>query len=256
VVAGSPEVASHATAIPEPPALPPQPVVAANLSGLSGLSGLQESAAPPQRSLDSRADALDSKVPARGDSERSASTPPAVTPASSETSSAVQPAAVVTPPSLSLPPLGQIESPPALIGGTLPPPPAPVPAPPPATPAPATADPAAIRAAEIAAIETALSRYRQAYSALDVVAVSEIWPAVDNTALARAFNQLQSQSVEFSLCEIDMQGRDARAACDGQTSFVPTVGSRRAQVQRRHWRFALTRHDGGWIIDTVDTRAR
>jgi hypothetical protein len=101
-----------------------------------------------------------------------------------------------------------------------------------------------------------LGRYRQAYSALDVIGVSQVWPDVDDRALGRAFNQLESQTIEFGVCEIDMRAGEARASCDGRASYVPRVGARRTQVEARQWQFVLNKFENRWLIREVQAKAR
>src|SRR5262249_20602030 len=111
------------------------------------------------------------------------------------------------------------------------PPPAPVAAPAPAlvtpAPAPAMAPPPAPPAASSAPSVTAaakaplpndeqlvtlvLQRYRQAYEGLDAPSAHAVWPGVNQAALARAFDGLESQSLTFDACDVNVKGAAAAA---------------------------------------------
>jgi hypothetical protein len=128
----------------------------------------------------------------------------------------------------------------------------------PVPPRPAPAEPS--RAAATAApgpdpvtgIRRALDDYARAYSERDAVAASQVWPAVDARALARAFDQLSEQSVTFSRCDIRPEGGDrAQASCTGRATWVPKVGDRSPREEARTWRFALTREGDEWVIEQV-----
>jgi hypothetical protein len=104
----------------------------------------------------------------------------------------------------------------------------------------------------VMAIRRALDDYARAYSQRDAAAASQVWPAVDARALARAFDQLSEQSVIFSKCDIRPEGGDrAQASCNGRATWVPKVGDRRPRAEERTWRFALTREGDEWVIEQV-----
>lgn len=105
-------------------------------------------------------------------------------------------------------------------------------------------------------IEDALDRYRMAFSRLDAAAASKVWPTVNAKSLARAFERLREQRVFFDTCTIDANDNNARAeaTCSGTTSYVPRVGSRDTQVDRRQWRFSLVKVRDEWQIGAVETR--
>jgi hypothetical protein len=104
------------------------------------------------------------------------------------------------------------------------------------------------------AIQGALGRYRSAFNALDADAAMEVWPTVNARTLTRAFERLQQQEVSFEKCEIDVKGDRAQAACTGTALYVPRVGSRNAQVDRRKWNFRLLKVSNQWLIEGVDAR--
>jgi len=103
-------------------------------------------------------------------------------------------------------------------------------------------------------IQTALGRYQSAFSALDAGAASQVWPTVNWKTLAKAFERLQEQQVSFEGCQIDIKDVRAQATCRGTARYVPRVGSRTAQVDRRQWRFSLLKVRDEWLIQSVDAR--
>ena len=124
--------------------------------------------------------------------------------------------------------------------------------PPPAPPA-RPADPATLRAADTAAIESVLGRYRNAFSALDPRDIQKVWPQVDKRALERTFAEVDQHSLEFDACRIDITGRDARAACSGSASLVPK-GSPRPRLESRRWDFTLSKIGSDWLILSAQSR--
>jgi cytoskeletal protein RodZ len=140
--------------------------------------------------------------------------------------------------------------------------PPPAPGPPPA-PAPRTENneaAAAPRRAEAApaidqrtAVRLALQRYEAAYSDLDAAAARAVWPAVNERALARAFDGLASQSVSLGQCDVVVNGATARATCSGRAAWTPKVGGGERTASRR-WAFELRNTDGGWEIVRADAR--
>ena len=113
---------------------------------------------------------------------------------------------------------------------------------------------AAERAVQTAAVRSVLDRYRLAFSTLSVDGLGTVWRTVDTKALAKAFGQLETQTVEFDTCQIDINGDVAQASCSGRTSFVPKVGSKSPRVDSRRWTFQLVRVRGGWVIDQAQSR--
>lgn len=111
-----------------------------------------------------------------------------------------------------------------------------------------------VRELDTRAIEQVLSRYRAAFNRRDAGAAAEVWPTVDERALARAFDGLADQSVVFDQCQYDIATDSASAACKGTARYVPRVGSRSARTDARRWRFNLGRTAGRWTIVSVDAR--
>jgi hypothetical protein len=99
-----------------------------------------------------------------------------------------------------------------------------------------------------------LDAYARAYGRLDAAAAHEVWPSVDERALARAFGSLQSQTIAFDDCQIDVNGTAASATCRGRASYVGKVGSRDPRVEARQWRFDLRRDGDAWTIANAETR--
>jgi hypothetical protein len=100
-------------------------------------------------------------------------------------------------------------------------------------------------------VHRALQRYRLAYDDLDARSVQAVWPAVNQAALARAFDGLASQSLTFDACDVRVSGDAAAATCRGSAQYVPRVGSRVARVEPRRWSFTLRKNGGDWKIDSA-----
>src|SRR5262249_14168198 len=58
-------------------------------------------------------------------------------------------------------------------------------------------------------IVAALKRFTDAYARLNPVAAKAVWPGVDTRALARAFDALESQSIEFDGCTLHVTDSQA-----------------------------------------------
>jgi hypothetical protein len=97
-------------------------------------------------------------------------------------------------------------------------------------------------------VEEALQRYRRAYGRLNVQSAEAVYPTVNRVALARAFDSLESQSLTFDSCDIELLGAMARAVCHGTTHYVPKVGSRYPRSEPLVWSFELRKSDGDWTI--------
>jgi hypothetical protein len=104
-----------------------------------------------------------------------------------------------------------------------------------------------------ALIRDALQRYRHAYNALDARLAHAVYPGVDETALARAFEGLQSQSLDFEACTVDASGVSARAVCRGSAQYVPRIGSRAPRAEPRLWTFRLRKDGRDWTIESAWT---
>jgi hypothetical protein len=102
-------------------------------------------------------------------------------------------------------------------------------------------------------IRETLERYRRAYSGLDAPLVHAVYPGVDEMALARAFEEMRSQSLQFDSCTLDAQDDSARAVCRGSIRYVPAAGSSTPRTERRVWTFRLSKNTGDWTITSAWT---
>jgi hypothetical protein len=100
-------------------------------------------------------------------------------------------------------------------------------------------------------IKQTLQRYRSAYEGLDAQSAHAVWPAVNEAALARAFDGLESQSLIFDACDVRQYGESATATCHGSARYVPKVGSREPRVEPRVWNFTLRKAGADWKIDSA-----
>ena len=112
----------------------------------------------------------------------------------------------------------------------------------------------ALRAQDEQRVRGVLQRYALAYERLDAKAAKAVWPNVDERALSRAFEGLQSQHIKFDRCDLTVKGVDARATCQGSATYIPKIGSKDPHTLRRQWAFALNRAEGGWLIAEAETR--
>ena len=104
---------------------------------------------------------------------------------------------------------------------------------------------------EAALVRQALQRYRVAYDGLDAGSAQAVWPAVNEGALAKAFEGLESQKLTFDDCRVQLQNETATATCRGTTRYVPKVGSRDPRTEPRVWNFSLRKNGGEWKIDNA-----
>jgi hypothetical protein len=102
-------------------------------------------------------------------------------------------------------------------------------------------------------VRDVLQRFRSAYDALDAASARAVWPGVNYGALARAFNDLESQTLTFQDCDVQFDGARAMAACRGTARYVAKVGSREPRVEPRSWKFTLAKSGSAWTIDSVRT---
>ena len=102
-------------------------------------------------------------------------------------------------------------------------------------------------------IEQALQRYRSAYEGLDAQSAHAVYPAVNEAALARAFDGLVSQSLVFDACDIQLLGGSATATCRGTASYVAKVGKREPVSEPRLWSFTLRKEAEDWTIEKART---
>jgi len=104
---------------------------------------------------------------------------------------------------------------------------------------------------EEAQIKQALQRYRSAYEGLDARLARTVYPAVNEAALARAFDSLESQSLTFDACDVELHGEGATAFCRGSARYVPKIGSREPRTEPRNWTFALRKNGTDWKIESA-----
>src|SRR6185436_7421442 len=104
---------------------------------------------------------------------------------------------------------------------------------------------------ERALVEETLGRYRRAYNRLDARSAQAVYPAVNAPALARAFDGLESQSLQFDECDIDVRGGSANVTCRGTSRYVTKIGSRDPHVEPRTWDFTLRKDQGDWKIENA-----
>jgi tetratricopeptide (TPR) repeat protein len=175
---------------------------------------------------------------------------------------AVRPAVRLDSPPVSIPATEVVEAvssapPPALVVAPVPaavPASAPVPAPPPApVPVSVPVSPTVAPPDDQVLVKQALQRYRKAYEGLDARSAQAVWPAVNEAALARAFDGLESQSLTFEACDVRLRGEAASATCHGSARYVPKVGSREPRVEPRVWNFTLHKAGADWTIDAART---
>jgi hypothetical protein len=100
-------------------------------------------------------------------------------------------------------------------------------------------------------IRQAIERYRAAYERLDARSAQQVWPGVDELALARAFGGLRSQALIFDECDVRIRGTTATAACAGSARYIPKIGSQQPRIEPRVWDFTLRQTGADWKIDTV-----
>jgi hypothetical protein len=116
-----------------------------------------------------------------------------------------------------------------------------------------TAAPLADLADDETLVTKVLHRYRTAYEGLDAESAQAVWPAVNQGALARAFNGLESQTLTFDACDVRVEGESATATCHGSARYVPKIGSREPRVEPRVWNFTLQKNGDDWKIDSART---
>jgi len=118
--------------------------------------------------------------------------------------------------------------------------------------APLDVAPSAAVADDTAQVRTVLQKYQAAYERLDAQLVHAVWPGVNQAMLARAFQDLESQTLTFRECDIQLRGATASAVCTGSTRYVPKVGSREPHVDPLSWTFSLRkRPNDDWQIESA-----
>jgi hypothetical protein len=138
---------------------------------------------------------------------------------------------------------------PSVAASTTSAPPPPVSAASAATPPASTAPASTPTVDDAALVREALRRYRAAYNGLDAGSAQSVWPAVDEGALARAFDGLESQTLTFDDCRVQVRSDAATATCRGSARYVPKVGSREPRTEARVWTFSLRKNGSAWQIN-------
>jgi hypothetical protein len=101
-----------------------------------------------------------------------------------------------------------------------------------------------------------LHEYETAVGRKDPVAAKAVWPALDDRALARAFNDLQSHSLALEDCGVTVANSNAaaRARCQGVATYLPKVGRRKPISASHEWTFNLAKSGGDWQIESAKIR--
>jgi hypothetical protein len=115
---------------------------------------------------------------------------------------------------------------------------------------PAVPAPASIPIDDEALIRRTLRSYRDAYNAQSARAIQT---TVGTASLARAVDALQTQSIVFDACQMEVRGSSAMAICRGAARFLPKSGKREPRTERRVWSFTLNKINGDWTIETART---
>jgi len=103
-------------------------------------------------------------------------------------------------------------------------------------------------------IREVLREYEQAVGRKDSMAAKAVWPSLDERALARAFNDLQSHSLTLEDCGVTVAESAARARCQGVATYLPKVGRRKAISASHEWTFSLTKTGADWRIASAAIR--
>ena len=103
------------------------------------------------------------------------------------------------------------------------------------------------------AVRNLLTEFQAVYGRLDAAGAKRLWASVDERALARAFENLESQRLTFDSCRIQLGTTRALAYCSGLTTYVGKLGGRE-QSRRSNWTFSLTKAGEAWQIQTVEIR--
>jgi hypothetical protein len=101
-------------------------------------------------------------------------------------------------------------------------------------------------------IRRVIQEYATAFARLDPGAAKRVWPTLDEQALARAFNGLQSQSLRLDDCGVTITGAvAAQASCHGRATYLPKVGRQRPFSTTGEWTFSLARAGSAWVIQSA-----
>ena len=101
-----------------------------------------------------------------------------------------------------------------------------------------------------------LHDYETAVGRKDPAAAKAVWPALDDRALARAFNDLQSHSLALEDCGVTVANSNAaaRARCQGVATYLPKVGRRKPISASHEYTFNLSKAGGDWQIESAAIR--
>jgi hypothetical protein len=113
---------------------------------------------------------------------------------------------------------------------------------------PKAAEAISLAAKDDADVRGVLNRYASAYSHLDADAAQQVWPAVNHSALSRAFDGLASQHVSLDRCAVNLHGATAQAVCAGSATWSPKVGNGGTHTEARNWTFQLAKAGTDWQI--------
>jgi hypothetical protein len=72
--------------------------------------------------------------------------------------------------------------------------------------------------------------------------------------LERAFENLESQSLQFDRCELDVRETVAKADCRGTATYVRRIGSKAPRTEPRAWTFNLRKTGDDWHILSAAAR--
>jgi predicted Ser/Thr protein kinase len=98
------------------------------------------------------------------------------------------------------------------------------------------------------AILATLAQYAQGYSALNVAAVTQVFPSVDRAGLERAFGDLRAQEFRILSSQVSQDGTRATVVARVLQSFTPRVGEGRSG--ERNVEFRLEKSGERWLIVT------
>src|SRR5207244_12520975 len=77
---------------------------------------------------------------------------------------------------------------------------------------------------EEALVRRTLQQYKRAYDGLDARSASAVYPALNEGALARAFDGLAAQSLTFDACDVRLSNGSAMASWRGSARYVAKGG--------------------------------
>ncbi len=97
-----------------------------------------------------------------------------------------------------------------------------------------------------------IRRYEKAQSTLDAELYARIFPSVDRDRIARAFQSLASQTVEFEIrrVQIDPSGNQARVEGYERRIAAPRAGTEQRVSGERV--LSLEKRADGWVIVRIN----